>query len=185
MNIISYCLGFLPEIVYFSLSIIVMKDIKQKRVLLSVLIGISYILTSFFNFYSVYSYIIFIILSFMVLKLINRKQTYIIDLFVNSVIVCYAMIVSFFSFKIFHNNYESYYIAFMIDRILLFLPFLLFRKKYNQIYNRYKMLWNRNYKEKVIIKSLTLRGISLIFINILILGINIFTFIIVDYMKWR
>ena len=175
-----YLLNFIPEIIYYNLSIIFIKNIKQKKKILFVLTSISYILSSFFSFYSVYSYILNIIFSYVILKILYKKECYIIDLFIISIIICYAMIVSFISFKIFNNNYDFYYIAFIIDRILLFLPILLFKKKLNKIYEGYKKLWNRNYKEKVKIKSLTLRGISLIFINIFIVAINIFTFIILN-----
>lgn len=180
MNLLSLVLGFIPEILYYSLSLIIIKNIKQKKKAFFALISICYILTSFLNFYSVYSYIAFIIISFIVLKILYKEDCYIIDLFVISIIVCYAMIMSFISFKIFNNNYDFYYIAFIIDRILLFLPILFLKRKLNQIYEGYKKLWNRNYKEEVKIKSLTLRGISLIFINILILAINIFTIIILN-----
>ena len=47
------------------------------------------------------------------------------------------------------------------------------REKFNILYEKYRKLWNRNDKEKRFIKSITLRNVSLISVNLFILLLNI------------
>ena len=67
---------------------------------------------------------------------------------------------------------SNYYYLYVIDRFLLFMPFI-FKNKFNVIYKKYCNLWNRNDKEKRPIKSITLRNISLILLNSFIFIANI------------
>ena len=50
---------------------------------------------------------------------------------------------------------------------------LFFIKYIEKLYTTYNFLWNRNYKQKNLIKSLTLRNISLTVMNLLILSFYI------------
>ena len=78
------------------------------------------------------------------------------------------------------SDYSNYYLIFIINRVLLYIPFI-FYKKFNTIYNSYCKLWNRNKLEQRKIKSITLRNISLIAVNTFIVSVNVFTILILSW----
>ena len=167
--ILSIVLGLIPEILYFTLFIIYTKNIKEKRIKLFFLLSLVFILL---NNYSIINYVIFIVLSYIILKLLYKKKTQIIDIFIIDIGLLYLTLVSFITSRFINNNYVMYYIMMLINRILLFLPFI-FKNKFNILYKKYYSLWNRNYDKKQPIKSITLRNISLFILNSSIFLINI------------
>ena len=167
---ISIFLSMLPEIIYFTLFLIYTKDLKEKKVKLGLLIGIAYILCVTISLYKLIYHVSFIFLVDLILKLLYKKKTQIIDIFVFSIAVAYLTITSLLIYI--PQTIEQYYICYVINRLLLFVPFI-FKNKFNIIYKKYYSLWNRNYNQKQPIKSITLRNISLISINCIIFLINI------------
>jgi len=170
--ILSIILGMLPEILFFTLYIITTKDLKNRRILLFILISIVYIsCISIIQYVSTY-YISFLFLYYIVVKIIYRKKTDIIDVFVTSIACIYLGAMSCLCFIFVKDDFSNYYILLIINRMLLFLPFI-FWKKFNFLYINYRKLWNREEKTKKPIKSITLRNISLVGINIFIFVCNI------------
>lgn len=170
--LMSIILGLLPEVLYFTMFIICTKDIKEKKIRLGVLISIAYILCMFVQRYKVIYYILFIVLVYAILKLLYKKKTQIIDIFIISITYLYLTIISLFCFMFVKSDLSNYYIISIINRILLGLPFI-FKNKFNLLYKKYCSLWNRNDKPNKVIKSVTLRNISLILLNFLVFIINI------------
>lgn len=168
--LISVVLGLLPEVLYFTMFLICTKDIKEKRIKLGLLISIAYVLCMFIQKYKVIYYVLFIALVYAILKLLYKEKTQIIDIFVISISTIPLTLLSLIYFGI--NKYFNYYVLLIFNRILLFLPFI-FNNKFNLLYKKYCSLWNRNDYVKRPIKSITLRNISLIIINLLIFIINI------------
>lgn len=166
--VISILLGLVPEVTYFTLFLIYTKDIKEKRIKLWMLIATAYILCMFIQKYKVIYYILFIVLTYFILKLLYKKKAQIIDIFVFSLAFNYVCIISYFCFLFLNKDLSNYYVLFALSRIVLFLPFV-FKNKFRIVYKKYCNLWNRNDKECRPIKSITLRNISLISLNIFII----------------
>ena len=160
--LISVLFGILPEIIYFYLFTKNILKINNKKTLLFMSILIIYILTILIVEWNIYLYILFDILIYLVLKKFYKGK--ITDFFLLIAFEVYLYLISCGCYYLIPN----YIIAFIINRILLFLP-LLYKEKLINIYEKYKLMWNKN--DNMPIKSLTLRNISLITINtLLVLG---------------
>jgi hypothetical protein len=77
---------------------------------------------------------------------------------------------------------SNYWLLYSLDRIFLFMPFI-FKNKFNLLYKKYCRLCNRNDKEDRPIKSITLRNISLIILNIFIFCLNIAIINLIEFFK--
>jgi hypothetical protein len=171
--IVSLLLGMLPEVLYFTLFLSFTKNIKTKRFKLFLLLAIGYILLIMVCRYQLIFYLAYIVYSYLVLKLLYKSE--IPDIFIYSAGFLYLTILAFVLYKLFYNYYVIYYI---VDRLLLFIPLIILKDKLHHFYKQYLSLWNRS-NDKVKIKSITLRNISLLTLNILIVIINLILLIIV------
>ena len=167
--LVSILLGMIPEVLYFTLFLIYTKDLKEKKIRLCLLIAIAYFLCLMINRFKLVYYIGFLFLIYLILKLLYKKKAQITDIFIISLAFLYVCIISYICFLFVKEDYSNYYLLCVINKILLFVPFS-FRKKFNIWYKKYYSLWNRNDNVKRPIKSITLRNLSLI-------GLNIFVFI--------
>lgn len=180
--LISILFGLIPEVLYFTLFITYTKNIKEKRIKLFLLISIAYFLCMLIIQYEIIYYILFIVCVYAILKILYKDKTQIIDIFVFSLSTIYLTLLSYLGFIFFNDDLSNYYTLYIIARILLFVPFI-FKSKFNTLYKRYCKLWNRNDKEKRPIKSITLRNISLIIVNIVIFFMNIYAISIIKFLK--
>ena len=180
--LISILFGLIPEVLYFTLFITYTKNIKEKRIKLFLLISIAYFLCMLIQQYKTIYYILLVALSYVILKFLYKDKTQIIDIFVFSISASYLTILSYVCFLFLKEDLSNYYFLYCCQRILLFLP-MLFRHKFNLLYKIYCHLWNRKDKEKRPIKSITLRNISLIIINIAIFITNIIAISIINFLK--
>ena len=170
--VLSILLGLLPEVLYFTLFLIYTKDLKEKKVKLFLLIAVSYFLCILVQKLQIVFYILLIVLIYLSLKLLYRKKTQIIDIFVISLSYLWLAILSSVLKLCVNDDMSNYVLISIIDRMLLFSIFI-FRHKFNGWYKKYCKLWNRNDKEKRPIKSITLRNASLILLNGFIFFLNI------------
>lgn len=175
---IGIILGLIPEVLYFTLFLVYTKHIKEKRIKLFLLIALAYTLTIFIKQYILLYYLAFIVLVYISLKFLYKEKTQIIDIFIIVYLFFYLSLVSFICFLFMKEDKSNYYILYIIDRILLYIPFI-WKTKFNNLYKKYCKLWNRNDKEKRPIKSITLRNVSLIAINFIIIFMNIYMISIV------
>lgn len=180
--LISILLGLVPETLYFTLFLIYTKNIKEKKVRLFLLLSVVYFCCMLIQQYQLLFYILFIFGIYFVLKLLYKNKTQIIDIFVISIPYLWVVILSFFLLLFINDDFSNYYFLYIINKILLFLPFI-FKNKFNNLYKRYCVLWNRNDKENRPIKSITLRNISLILLNGFIILINITIINIINFIK--
>lgn len=171
----SVLFGLIPEVLYFTLFIIYTKNIKEKRVKLYLLISIAYMICVFIQKWKVLYYISWIVLVYIAMKILYKKKVQIIDIFIISLSYLWLMGLSLVLINFAKKDFSNYTLILIIQRILLFMPFI-FRNKFNVLYKKYCKLWNRNDKEKRPIKSITLRNISLILLNVFIFLMSI-TFI--------
>lgn len=174
--IISLLFGMLPEVLFVTLSVIFVKDIKKNRLKLFSLLAIGYILLIMICRYQLLFYLGYIVYVYIVLKKLYKSK--VIDLFVVSVISAYLTLMSFLSFKL----VDTYMLAYIINRLLLFIPIFLLNYRLNDAYNIYYKLWDRHDGSKI--KSLTVRNISLILTNIFIVLLNVAILIgLIDYIN--
>ena len=172
--IIDCIFGLLPETIYFTMFLIFCKNIKEKRIWLGICIGIAYFICILISKYRVLYYVGFIMLVQLILMILYNNKTQNIDIFVFSISTIYISVLSMVLGIFVQNSYTNYYILYCINKVLLFLPFI-FHKKFNQLYNVYASLWNRDDTVKKPVKSISVRNISLIVINIFIFILNITT----------
>lgn len=170
--ILSLLLGLLPEVLYFTLFLVYTKNLKVKRVKLFSLISIVYILCMLIQRYKIIFYMLMVISMYFILKLLYKNKTQIIDIFIISAGSLWLTFTSAILFLFLDKNYSNYYLLYIINRMMLFAPFI-FKNKFNIWYKKYCNFWNRNDKENRPIKSITLRNISLIVINFAIIITNV------------
>lgn len=180
--LISILFGLIPEVLFFTLFITCAKGIKKKRIKLFLLMSIAYIICMFIKTYKISYYILFVILTYIIIKILYKNKVQIIDVFIISIAFIYISLLSFICSLLLNYEYTNltlYYFLYVIDRIFLFLPFIV-KDKFNSLYKLYCKLWNRNDNEKRPIKSLTLRNLSLVIINISIFLGNIYLISIIN-----
>ncbi len=153
----SFLLGMLPDAIYFTMSLIVAKNIKERRFILFTLICISYAGLVMITRYNTMYYFLFIFVLYGILMMVYKDKTQITDIFL---IVFSAIYLSILS-PICYFVTDNYVVSTILNRILLFIPFL--GKKYiRKLYVKYNNSWNRNDFAKRKIKSITLRILSVI-----------------------
>lgn len=160
--ILSLVLGAGLDSLYYFLYISKIKDIKEKKLLLYFGIFIGYVLLFMILRYNLYLYLIFYIYIYFILKFFYKSK--IIDFFLLIFIDFYVLLISIACFYLIDN----YAIALIINKIMVFIP-LIFKKHLRKFYNLNYKMWNRNRKEKMPIKNLTLRNICITTFNIFII----------------
>ena len=180
--LISILLGLIPEVLYFTMFLIYTKNIKEKKFRLFLFMSIIYFICMLVQQYQIIYYVLFIGLVYLLLKILYKDKTQIIDLFVISLSSIYLTILSYICFIFLNKDLSNYYFLYILDRIFLIIPFI-FRNKFNILYKKYCNLWNRNDKIKRPIKSITLRNISLMIINFAIFFMNIYAISIINFIK--
>ncbi len=170
----SILLGLIPEVLFFTFSLVIILGIREKKKVLGILIGIEYIICMFIQRYECVYYIVFVLLIYLTLLVLYKKVVKITDSFIIGLLLAYVCIAGVISAIFINDNLENYYICLIFSRILLVIPFL-FKNKFRVLYEKYCKLWNRNDLEKRPIKSITLRGLSLILLNVLIYCIYLAT----------
>ncbi|MGL4484122.1 MAG: hypothetical protein ACRCUS_04160, partial [Anaerovoracaceae bacterium] len=116
--------------------------------------------------YSLILYTIFSFLAYCSLYSLIRKKTQLIDIICTLSIMTLALIVSFLSILLIPN----YWIALAITQIILLaIPFIL-RKVLPKLYANYCRTWNVGGSLKI--KSITVRNISVVVFNAMVLATN-------------
>lgn len=172
--VVSLFLGMFPEVLYFTLFLVFTKDIKQNRIKLFLLLALGYIVLIMLCRYQIMFYLAYIVYSYLILrKFYNGK---IIDLFVYSLAFCYISLISL----ILCLFLDNYIVAYVLDRVLLFIPFV-FHRQLRNLYLSYKYLWDRHKDNKI--KSITIRNSSLVMINIMIVAFDILAVLSLEFYK--
>ena len=159
--LVSILLGAIPDVLYYYLWLKNIKEIKDKKILLFLIILIGYVIIFMILRYNFYLYLIFYLYIYFNLKFIYKSK--INDFFLMLFIDVYYILMSILCFFLIPN----YAIALILNKILLFMP-LIFKKKVVKLYKSYCEMWDRNREAKQPIKSLTLRNISLVILNLVI-----------------
>ena len=163
-------LGQIPEAIYFSLFMIFAKGLKEKRILFTILMIIEYLLLKQFIKFNVLFQILYTFMSYIILKILYKEKSQIIDIFTFTIGSIILMISSIICFMLSNKNPI---IASIINRLFLFIFIISLNHKISKIQEIYKTLWNRNDFIKKKIKSTTFRCINLIIFNLSFYILNI------------
>lgn len=175
--IISILFGLIPEVLYFYLFLIYTKNIKEYRIKLLVFIMLDYLVFILLSEYSVISYFCFTLFLFFILKFLYKNKSNLVDIFFIVYSQIYLSLISYICFKFVKNDFSNYYLMLIINRLLLFIPLIL-KNNIRKFYIKYCAFWNRNDLEKRPIKSITIRNISIVILNIFIyINYLVFTYI--------
>lgn len=159
------------EAIYFSVFLIIGKEIKNKRFLFIVIMIIEYLLLKEIIKYNIWFNLLYTFMSFINLKVLYKEKSQITDIFLFSVASIILIIISVLS-AIFALIVNNYIIALIINRLLVVLFLVFFKDKINKKYKDFYSLWNRHHNSKRI-RSLTLRNISVIIFNLMFWLLNI------------
>lgn len=171
-------LGIIPDSIFITFFILIIKQIKEKRIMLFILISLSYVICMVIKRYNIVYYTLFIVLIYFSIYLLYRDKSNITDTFLIGFLLLCMFVTSVIAYSFMGDNLENYYICLLLNKILLIIPFI-FMKKIRTIYNKYNEYWNRNDNEKRPIKSISVRNISLILLNVLMFFIYLATLSII------
>lgn len=159
------------EALYFSLFLIIGKNLKEKRLLFITIMVLEYLaLTSILQF-NIWIQIIYTFMSFVNLKVLYREKAQITDIFLFAAASIVLILISFICgvFQICFGI--NHFTLLIINRILIFLLLYCIKNKICLLYNKYTNNWNRHERAKI--RSLTLRNVSIIIFNLMFCIINI------------
>lgn len=159
------------EAIYFSLFLIYGKKLKNKRLLLTVIMIGEYLLLKHFISYNVLFQVCYTFMSFINLKVLYKEKAQVTDIFLFTTASLLLILISVLSYGIIYFTIKEYIVALILSRIIMFLFLVIVKDKINNIYKHFYKLWNRHNKPNKI-KSLTLRNISIIIFNLMFWIIN-------------
>lgn len=160
------------EAIFFSLFLILGKNLKEKRLLFTAIMIFEYIILTTIFQYSIWIQLLYTFMSFVNLKVLYKEKAQITDIFLFAAASIILIIINALVYFAFYFTIDNYLLAIITCRILLFGFLFLSRNKIYFIYNKFYSSWNRH-KEKNKIRSLTLRNISIIVFNLMFYFINI------------
>lgn len=181
-EIILLLLEKVCEAVYFSLFLIIGKNIKNKRLLLICIMIFEYLALKHFIHFNVWFQLAYTFMSFVNLKVLYREKAQVTDIFLFMVASIILIVLSVFTYLTALYTYKDYFISLVLNRVLLFGIVFIFRNFIKEKYKNFCSLWNRHNKPNKI-RSLTLRNISIITFNLMFWFINFCMFIFLTYFK--
>lgn len=170
-------IGQIPEAIFFSLFMIYAKGLKEKRFLFTILMIAEYLLLKKFIHFNIWFQILYTFMTFVILKLLYREKSQIIDIFTFTIASIILIISSILCFL---TSFGNVVFATIINRIILLIFIFAFKDKLKSIQNLYKRIWNRE-TNKTKIKTTTFRSLNVIIFNILFWLLNILLMFAIYY----
>ncbi|MGN1301212.1 MAG: hypothetical protein ACI4U9_01620 [Clostridia bacterium] len=168
------------EAIYFSMFLIIGKNIKNKKLLFIGIMVFEYLMLKHFIKYSVYFQLAYTFMSYVNLKVLYKEKAQITDIFLFTAASLLLIAISAASYGIVYITVREYFVALILNRILLFSTLYFARKFIREKYKSFCSLWNRHNIPNTI-KSLTLRNISIITFNLMFWLINLGMLIAYNY----
>lgn len=172
MKLDQLLLGQIPEAIYFALFMILVKNIKEKRILFTILMILEYVFLKYFLVYNIWFQVMYFILSFIMMKMLYKDKIQITDIFTLGIASIILVITSAIPYVIVYFTIHNMLIYVILNRIIIFTLLFVFRYKLQNINKLYYKLWNRNNKPKKI-KTTTFRALNLVIFNISFVIINL------------
>lgn len=177
-------LGQIPEAIYFALFMIYAKNLKEKRLLFILLMVAEYILLKQFLHFTIWFQVLYIAITYIILKLLYKEKAQITDIFTFCIASIYLMIVSVLYVFLIYPFVSNPVLHVIINRIILIGSIVLLNKRLYKIQGLYKKFWNRNDKITKKIKTTTFRSINLIVFNVMFYVINVGLIYCILNRKW-
>lgn len=171
-KLLEIILGYGLEALFFTLFLVYSKKLKEKRVTLFILMFLEYLLLKCFIKFDVWFQISYTFMTFLILKLLYKEKANILDVFVFALSSIILIAISVPSYLIVLYTCKIYIVAVILNRVLLFGTFILYKDKLNKLYLKFASLWNRH-NDPNKIRSLTLRNITIIIFNVMFYVINL------------
>lgn len=162
--------GIIPEALFFTIFIVIAKDIKEKRIALFTCLALNYWICKVVLHRSFWFYLLYTILMLLILKVLY-KDTVIIDIFLFSISSLVLMVVGGLCYLIFRFLNFNYWVLYTINRIFTFVFLFVCKKQIRNLYVEYRKSWNRNKENKF--RSISVRNVSLILLNIMLYILNL------------
>lgn len=170
-EIIYQTLLYIGEPVYFSLFLIIGKNIKNKRLLLIGIMIIQYVLLMRVFPFNIWFQFIYTFITFVNLKVLYKEKAQVTDIFLFMIASIILIITSALTYGIVYFTLRDKIWLQLINRTMIFLILFIFKDKIRNGYSNFCSLWNRHNNPKKI-RSLTLRNISIIVFNLMFCLIN-------------
>lgn len=159
------------EAIYFSTFLLIGKDVKSKKILFTLVMIFEYVMLTRFIEFNIWFQLIYTFMSYVNLKVFYKEKTQITDVFLFSLASVILIAISIFSYAIIYFTIKNYFIALLLNRVIMFCFLYISKNKIRILYKEFCSLWNRH-KIPNKIKSLTLRNISIIIFNLMFWLIN-------------
>jgi len=183
-KLLEIILGYGLEALFFTLFLVYGKKLKEKRVTLFILMFLEYLLLKCFIKYDVWFQISYTFMTFLILKLLYKEKANILDVFVFALSSIILIAISVPSYMIVLYTCKIYIVAVILNRVLLFGTFILYKDKLNKLYLKFASLWNRH-NDPNKIRSLTLRNITIIIFNVMFYVINLLMIYFITNLRWK
>lgn len=169
MNFLELFLGQIPEAIFLTLFVIYAKNLKDKRVIFTIIMLFEYLLLKYTFRYNWYFHVGLLTSTFLTLKVLYRERAQITDIFIILISYIVLMITSALCFMVCLGNVIP---ATITNRIIIFGLLFHYKEKLNCIQKLYKKYWNRNDKPKLM-KSATFRSMNVVIFNVVFAVFNI------------
>ena len=160
------------EAIFFSMFLILGKNLKEKRLLFTAIMIFDYLALTHILQFNTWFQLIYTFMSFINLKVLYKEKAQITDIFLFAAASIILMIICGISYFAIYFTIKNYYVSLILSRIMMIIFLILFGDKINKKYTAFYSLWNRHSKPNKI-RSLTLRNISIILFNIMFYFINL------------
>ena len=136
------------EAIYFSLFLIIGKNLKEKRILFTLIMIFEYLLLKSFFHYNVAFQFSYTFMTYLILKVLYKEKAQITDIFLFTVASIFLIFISIISYFIIYFSLKIYFLALILNRILMFTFLFVFKKQIREFYVKFYSLWNRRHKSK-------------------------------------
>ena len=161
------------EAIYFSLFLILGKDLKEKRILFICIMIAEYLMLKTIIKYNIWFQILYTAFTYISLKVLYKEKAQITDAFLfmfSSIILIAICVFSFFVLQGW-KDVTHYIFSLLLSRILMIIVLLTLGKHIKTIYKKFYSLWNKRQNPKI--RSLTVRNISIILFNAMFYILNL------------
>lgn len=174
--LLSILLGLIPEALFFAIFVIGAKKMARADgcVPLVLLFIFAFVTLGTILAHSIWVYVVLTVIMYLIMKAVSDKVEF-IDLFLLTIPYIILAILGFVCFGIesllcmmVHNNFDILVIMTLINRALLFITLSALYPHLHKWYNAYKKVWNVHEDNKI--KSITVRNISILACNTVILA---------------
>lgn len=166
-------IGQIPEAIFFALFMIYAKGLKEKRILFVILMVVEYLLLKRILSYNVWFQILYTFMTFVILKILYKEKSQIIDIFTFTIASLIMGIIESILYFIIWKTINNYIIFVILVKFIYILFFTFFHNKLYKIQDLYKKLWNRKINNTIKMKSATFRCINIVSFNIIFYLINL------------